>query len=135
MVHYTVIPFNKAVLWGTGWMVFISNSHKKLQKKKSMGLKKNPFMGIYLPALAFRQNEIFGYTGVHSLPLFLQALGLLIKQHTRKPHACGSSSVQLPTHIKRVLRVLQVCTAHCTHRTRLHLGRSTSGFTVDCKIQ
>lgn len=40
MVHYTVIPFNTALLWGTRWMVFISNSHKKLQKKKSMGLKK-----------------------------------------------------------------------------------------------
>lgn len=30
-------------------------------------------MGIYLPALAFRQNEIFGYIGVHSPPLLLQA--------------------------------------------------------------
>lgn len=47
-------------------------------------------MGIYLPALAFRQNEIFGYIGVHSLPLFLQALSLVIKKKnpTRKPQAC-----------------------------------------------
>lgn len=68
-------------------------------------------MGIYLPALAFRQNEIFGYVGVHLPPLFLQALGLLIKQHTRTPHARGSFSV--PMHIKGVLRALQVCAAHC----------------------
>lgn len=41
-------------------------------------------MGIYLPALAFRQNEIFGYIGVHSLPLFLQALSLVIKKKSHK---------------------------------------------------
>lgn len=51
-------------------------------------------MGIYLPALAFRQNEIFGYIGVHSLPLFLQALSLLIekkKEKEKAPHKETSS--------------------------------------------
>lgn len=66
-------------------------------------------MGIYLPALAFRQNEIFGYIGVHSLPLFLQALGLLIekKEKEKAPHKETSSPFHffliLSLHIKQVL--------------------------------
>jgi len=56
-------------------------------------------MGIYLPALAFRQNEIFGYIGVHSLPPSLQALSLLIKKEAHK-------------ETSRLLRFFQTLYAH-----------------------
>lgn len=68
-----------------------------------MGLKKkNPFLGIYLPALALRQKEMFGYTGVHSFPRLLRALGLLIQKGTQ-----GTPSLvlfyKLSLHIKQLL--------------------------------